>query len=176
MFHLLRRQMLRKMRTPLIVLTPKSLLRHKLSTSHLTDLSERGFRSIIADPDAPKAKQVERVIVCSGKVFFDLLDARRKRGIDNVAIIRIEQLYPFPITEFCAALEDYPQASQVVWCQEEPQNQGAWQYIWSMLRDAKREDQTLSYAGRPASASPAVGYYKKHIEQLQALIDTALVE
>jgi 2-oxoglutarate dehydrogenase E1 component len=176
MFHLLRRQMLRKLRTPLIVMTPKSLLRHKLSTSHLRDLSDRGFRTVIADPDKPKAKQVRRVIVCSGKVFFDLLDARRKRDIDNVAIIRIEQLYPFPITEFLAALETYPQASQIVWCQEEPQNQGAWQYIWPMLRDGKREDQTLSYAGRPASASPAVGCYKKHIEQLQALIDTALVE
>lgn len=176
MFHLLRRQMLRKLRSPLIVLTPKSLLRHKLSTSHLEDLSENGFRTVIADPDEINAKKVTRVVVCSGKVFFDLLDARRKRELGNVAIIRVEQLYPFPTEQFCAALEQYPKAKQIVWCQEEPQNQGAWQYIWPTLRDSKQKGQTLSYAGRSASASPAVGSHKKHIQQLQALIDTALSE
>jgi 2-oxoglutarate dehydrogenase E1 component len=176
MFHLLRRQMLRKMRTPLIVMTPKSLLRHKLSTSHLSDLSVGGFREVIADPDNLEVQKVRRVVVCSGKVFFDLLDARRKREIDDIALLRIEQLYPFPTQSFLAALEKYTSAGEVMWCQEEPQNQGAWQYIWAMLRDSKRGDQDLSYAGRPASASPAVGYYKKHIEQLQALVDTALGE
>ena len=174
MFHLLRRQMLRKMRTPLIVMTPKSLLRHKLSTSHLKDLSENGFRSVINDPDKFDAKKVTKVIVCSGKVFFDLLDARRKRQLENVALIRIEQLYPFPTTAFCEVLESYPKATDVVWCQEEPQNQGAWQYIWPTLRDSKKNEQVLSYAGRQASASPAVGNYKKHIQQLQSLIDDAL--
>ena len=176
MFHLLRRQMLRKMRTPLIVMTPKSLLRHKLSTSHLSDLSEGGFREVISDPDDINLETVSRVIVCSGKVFFDLLDARRKREIDDIAIIRVEQLYPFPTQKFCAELERYGKAKEVMWCQEEPQNQGAWQYIWPMLRDSKGKKQTLSYAGRPASASPAVGYYKKHIEQLQALVDAALTK
>lgn len=174
MFHMLRRQMLRKMRTPLIVMTPKSLLRHKLSTSRLEDLSDGEFKTVIDDPDKLDAKKVTRVVVCSGKVFFDLLDARRKREIENVALIRIEQLYPFPTANFCHVLEAYTKAKQVVWCQEEPQNQGAWQYIWSTLRDSKKDKQVLSYAGRPASAAPAVGSYKKHIQQLQALVDTAL--
>lgn len=174
MFHLLRRQMLRMSRTPLIVMTPKSLLRHKLSTSRLEDLSENSFRAVINDPDDIDVKKVTRVVVCSGKVFFDLLDARRKRELSNVALIRVEQLYPFPTVEFCDVLESYPKAKEIVWCQEEPQNQGAWQYIWPTLRDSKQDKQTLSYAGRPASASPAVGNYKVHIKQLQALIDTAL--
>ena len=176
MFHLLRRQMIRRMRTPLIVMTPKSLLRHKLSTSKLSDLSKGGFKTVIADPDDVEPKDIKRVVICSGKVFYDLLDARRKREIEVVAIIRIEQLYPFPIKDFCAEFDRYTNAEEIVWCQEEPQNQGAWQYIWSMLRDSKRNEQSLSYAGRPASASPAVGYYKQHIKQLQELIDTALGE
>lgn len=176
MFHLLRRQMLRKMRTPLIVMTPKSLLRHKLSTSQLADLSESTFKTVMDDPDELDVKKVTRVVVCSGKVFFDLLDARRKRELQNIALIRVEQLYPFPTESFCALLESYPNAKDIVWCQEEPQNQGAWQYIWPMLRDSKQEEQVLSYAGRPASAAPAVGNYKMHIKQLQSLIDTALSE
>jgi 2-oxoglutarate dehydrogenase E1 component len=176
MFHMLRRQMLRKMRRPLIVMTPKSLLRHKLSTSRLEDLSEGRFKVVIDDPDELDIKKVTRVVVCSGKVFFDLLDARRKRQIKNVALIRVEQLYPFPTQTFCAVLDKYTKAQQIVWCQEEPQNQGAWQYIWPTLRDSKTDRQTLSYAGRPASAAPAVGSHKIHIQQLQSLIDTALSE
>ncbi|MBL1275426.1 MAG: 2-oxoglutarate dehydrogenase E1 component [Ectothiorhodospiraceae bacterium] len=175
MFHLLRRQMLRMSRTPLIVMTPKSLLRHKLSTSHLEDLSESGFRAVINEPNHVDVKNVTRIVICSGKVFFDLLDARTKRKLDNVALVRIEQLYPFPAVEFCDVLDSYPNAKDIVWCQEEPQNQGAWQYIWPTLRDSKQKSQALSYAGRPASASPAVGNYKKHIQQLQSLIETALV-
>ena len=174
MFHLLRRQMLRKVRIPLIVMTPKSLLRHKLSTSHLEDLASGCFRPVIVDPDVDDASRIRRVVVCSGKVFYDLLDARRKREIDDIAILRVEQLYPFPVNAFCDELDRFSAAGEVVWCQEEPQNQGAWQYIWPMLRDSKRAEQSLSYAGRPASASPAVGCYRKHIEQLQALIDSAL--
>ncbi|MDT8385683.1 MAG: 2-oxoglutarate dehydrogenase E1 component [Gammaproteobacteria bacterium] len=174
MFHLLRRQMLRKMRTPLIVMTPKSLLRHKLSTSHLADLSETGFRPVINDPDEIDVTNITRLVICTGKVFFDLLDARRKRGLTHIALLRVEQLYPFPITAFCDLLDGFSNAREIVWCQEEPQNQGAWQHIWPTLRDSKKKRQVLSYAGRPASASPAVGNYKKHIEQLQALIDTAL--
>ena len=174
MFHLLRRQMLRKLRCPLIVMTPKSLLRHKLSTSRLADLSTSGFRSVIGDPDAPEPEKVKRVVVCSGKVFFDLLDARRKREIDNLALLRVEQLYPFPTERFIEELNLYPNAGDIVWCQEEPKNQGAWLFIRSTLRGNIRSDQKLSFAGRPASASPAVGYYKKHVQQLQALVDAAL--
>ena len=175
MFHMLRRQMLRKIRMPLIVMTPKSLLRHKLSTSRLENLSDGEFKTVIDDPDGLDAKKVTRIIVCSGKVFFDLLDARRKRELHNVVLIRIEQLYPFPTTQFCDVLATYPKAKQIVWCQEEPQNQGAWQYIQPTLQDSKQDKQVLSYAGRSAAAAPAVGSYKKHIQQLQSLIDDALL-
>ncbi len=174
MFHLLRRQMQRKLRSPLIVMTPKSLLRHKLSTSRLEDISESGFRTVISDPGDPDAEKVARVVVCSGKVFFDLLDARHKREIDNIALVRIEQLYPFPTDRFVEELKRYPNADDIVWCQEEPKNQGAWLYIRSTLRGNMHSKQHLSFAGRPAAASPAVGYYKKHMQQLQALVDAAL--
>ncbi len=174
MFHLLRRQMLRKLRIPLVIMTPKSLLRHKLSTSHLKDISSGAFQFVIDDPDAPAVKSVSRVLLCSGKVFFDLHEARRKREIDNIAILRIEQLYPFPVAELRKVMARYAQADEIVWCQEEPQNQGAWFYIEPLLREILRDGQSLSSASRPASASPAVGYHKKHIEQLQALVDAAL--
>ncbi|NOX75899.1 MAG: 2-oxoglutarate dehydrogenase E1 component [Gammaproteobacteria bacterium] len=174
MFHLLRRQMQRKLRSPLIVMTPKSLLRHKLSISRLEDISEQGFRTVISDPGDLDAEKIDRVVVCSGKVFFDLLDARRKREIDNVALVRIEQLYPFPTERLVEELTRYPNADDIVWCQEEPKNQGAWLYIRSTLRGHMHRKQHLSFAGRPAAASPAVGYYKKHMQQLQALVDAAL--
>jgi len=174
MFHLLRRQMLRKLRVPLIVMTPKSLLRHKLSTSHLHEISDGGFQYVIADPDAPAPASVQRIILCSGKVFYDLHETRRKRAIKNMAILRIEQLYPFPADVLHEALALYPQAGEIVWCQEEPKNQGAWLYIQPELKAVLDEGQRLSFAGRPPSASPAVGYHKKHIEQLQALVDAAL--
>ncbi len=174
MFHLLRRQMLRKLRSPLILMTPKSLLRHKLSTSRLRELSEGAFQAVLADPDAPSAKSVKRVIICAGKVFFDLYETRSKRAIENIAILRIEQLYPFPVEALREALAPYVQADTLVWCQEEPRNQGAWFYIEPLLRQVLGDKQSLSLASRPASASPAVGYHKKHIAQLQALVDVAL--
>jgi 2-oxoglutarate dehydrogenase E1 component len=174
MFHLLRRQVLGKQRRPLIVMSPKSLLRHRLSTSHLESLSQGRFQPVIPEPDDMDPKQVSRVVVCSGKVFFDLLDARQKREIDHIALVRIEQFYPFPTEAFCRELDRYGMAEEIVWCQEEPQNQGAWQYIWPMLQISKKKEQVLKYAGRPASASPATGSYKQHIEQLQQLVDSAL--
>ncbi|WP_455203240.1 2-oxoglutarate dehydrogenase E1 component [Kaarinaea lacus] len=172
-FHLLRRQMLRKVRKPLIVMSPKSLLRHKLSTSSLQDISERGFQEVIGDSDAADVDAVKRVIVCSGKVYFDLFDARNKREIDDTAIIRVEQLYPFPKEQLSQQLRNYSNAKSVVWCQEEPLNQGAWQYMQPLLSTLLKSKQLLQVVARPASASPAVGYYQKHIEQLQELLEQA---
>jgi 2-oxoglutarate dehydrogenase E1 component len=176
MFHLLRRQVLRRYRKPLVVMTPKSLLRHKLSTSPLKDLTEGSFRLVIDEIDPIDPKAVDRLLVCSGKVYFDLLEARRANNVQDTAIIRIEQLYPFPIEEMDAVLARYPNAIDVVWVQEEPRNQGAWVYLLARLHLFGRlhEPQQLRLVARPYSASPAVGYMAKHLEQQQALVDEAL--
>ncbi|VAX06557.1 2-oxoglutarate dehydrogenase E1 component [hydrothermal vent metagenome] len=174
MFHLLRRQMLRKLRIPLIIMTPKSLLRHKLSTSQKSVISEGEFHSVILDFNVSSEQSVRRVVICTGKVFYDLYETRSKRELKNIAILRVEQLYPFPADTLREAVAQYTQADSIVWCQEEPENQGAWLYIQPLLKSILSKGQTLSFAGRPASASPAVGYHKKHIAQLQALVDTAL--
>jgi 2-oxoglutarate dehydrogenase E1 component len=173
-FHMLRRQMIRPMRRPLIVITPKSLLRKKESTSAISDLATSAFQTVIGEIDALDAKKVKRVVACSGKVYFDLLLERRARTIDNVAIVRIEQLYPFPHKEFAAQMQLYPNAKSVIWCQEEPGNQGAWHRIQHYLARNMREDQELAYALRPSSASPAAGYLAKHNEQQKAVLDAAL--
>jgi 2-oxoglutarate dehydrogenase E1 component len=174
MFHMLRRQMLRPYRKPLIVMSPKSLLRHKLSTSSLEDLSQGVFQPVIAEVEPLRAANVERVVLCSGKGYYDLLEQRRSRGLERVAIVRIEQLYPFPRDALGEQLKRYPHAKDIVWCQEEPQNQGAWYQTQHHLRACMRAGQTLHYAGRPASASPAAGYFTMHIEQQMALVDGAL--
>ena len=174
MFHMLRRQMLRAFRKPLIVMTPKSLLRHKQSTSPLEDLSTGRFELIIPEIEDIDAKDVRRVVFCSGKVYYDLLEARQLHDVDNVAIIRIEQLYPFPITEFAAQIEQYDKATDIVWCQEEPQNQGAWYQIRHRLQEPLGDHQQLYYAGRPGAAAPASGIFKVHVQQQQALVEAAL--
>jgi len=173
-FHLFREQVLSRVRKPLIVMSPKSLLRHKLAVSSLVDLCDRGFQSVIGEVDDIIVNDVKRVILCSGKVYFDLLDARRERGIGDIAIVRIEKLYPFPRDEVSAELARYPHAREVMWCQEEPRNQGAWQFMHPYLTNLTTKDQSLSVVSRPAAASPAVGYYQKHIEQLQVLVNEAL--
>ena len=174
MFHLLRRQVMRKLRKPLIVMSPKSLLRHKLSTSTLEDICSQGFQHVIGEVEDIKPAKVKRIILCTGKVYFDLCDARRERGLDDVAIIRVEQLYPFPEQEVKAQLKRYKNAKQIMWCQEEPKNQGAWSYMIPLLQELTGTEQQLRVVARPASASPAVGYYQKHIEQLQTLVNAAL--
>ena len=175
MFHMIRRQMLRPLRKPLIVMTPKSLLRHKGATSSLEEIaSGTGFQNVIAEVDPLEPDKVECLIVCSGKLYYELLQARRDREIENIAIIRIEQLYPFPAEEFKEQLALYPNAHLVRWCQEEPRNQGAWRYIMKRLLDCMSSTQEISYATRPPSASPAVGYLQKHLEQQKDIIDTAL--
>ncbi len=173
-FHLLRRQMLRPMRKPLIVITPKSLLRRKESTSDLNDLTTGGFQPVIGEIDALDVKKVKRIVACSGKIYFDLLAERRARNIDDIAIIRLEQLYPFPHEEFAAEMQRYPNAKSVIWAQEEPGNQGAWHRIQHYILRDMREDQELTYALRPSSASPAVGYLAKHNEQQKAVLEAAL--
>jgi len=172
-FHLLRRQMIRRCRKPLVVFTPKSLLRHRLATSSLEDLTEGRFELIIDDHEAEPGK-VTRVIFCNGKVYYDLIEQRQKQELDHVAIIRIEQLYPFPHEQLVAMLKQYSKARQFVWCQEEPKNQGAWYTSQHHLRQVIGKRGHLEYAGRPIMAAPAVGYPALHIQQLHAFVSEAL--
>jgi 2-oxoglutarate dehydrogenase E1 component len=172
-FHLLRRQMIRPYRRPLIVMSPKSLLRHKEAVSSLDDLAAGGFQNVIGETEKLAAKNVRRVIVCAGKVYFELAAYRRERKLQDVAIIRLEQLYPFPHADFAAALAKFPQATEVVWCQEEPQNQGAWYRLRAYFRADALPKQVVAYAGRPVSASTAVGYMSKHLERQQQLVADA---
>jgi len=173
-FHMIRRQVERPMRKPLIVMTPKSLLRKKEATSPLSDLATGTFQVIVPEVAKLAPKKVKRVIFCCGKVYYDLAAERDKRTIEDIAIVRIEQLYPFPHDEFQAQIELYPNAKSIVWAQEEPGNQGAWHRIQHYLLRHMRADQTLSYAGRTSSASPAVGYLQLHNEQQKALVEAAL--
>jgi len=172
-FHLLRRQMVRDFRKPLIVMSPKSLLRHKEAVSTLDELAQGRFQTVIGDGAALVAKNVRRVIVCSGKVYYDLLAYQRENNIADIAIIRLEQQYPFPHVDFETEVAKYPNARDVVWCQEEPQNQSAWYRLRAYLRADIADTQVLHYAGRPISASPAVGYLSKHIEQQKQLVEDA---
>ena len=174
MFHLLRRQMLRAIRKPLSVLTPKSLLRHELAVSTLAELTRGGFASIIDEIEDLPAAQVQRVVFCSGKVYYDLLKARRAAGQRDVAIVRVEQLYPFPVEAYQDTLARYPKAQEIVWCQEEPQNQGAWYQIRHRLQDLAGERLPVYYAGRASAAAPATGLAKLHDAEQQRLVSTAL--
>jgi 2-oxoglutarate dehydrogenase E1 component len=174
MYHLLRRQIVRDYRKPLIVMTPKSLLRHRLAVSSLDELAAGQFQTVLPEIDPIDPEQTERLIFCCGKVYFDLLEARRARGLTNVAIIRIEQLYPFPKDRFAAALEPYAATEEIVWCQEEPQNQGAWDQIKHRFHNLIQEGKRPYYVGRPSSAAPAVGHRAAHVEQQERLIDEAL--
>lgn len=173
MFHLLRRQMLRSMRRPLIVFTPKSLLRNKDAASPLSEFTQGGFRAVMPEVDALDAGKVKRIIACSGKIYYELLNARREKGIADMAIIRLEQLYPFPHEDFAAQVAAYPNAGEFVWCQEEPGNQGAWHRIQHYLLRHLRKDMRLEYALRPSSAAPAAGYLAVHGEQQKAVIEAA---
>ena len=174
MFHLLRRQVLRSLRKPLIVLTPKSLLRHKLSTSTMSDLSGGHFHTVIDEQDPIPAEGVRRVVLCSGKVYYDLLERRRADQASDVALVRIEQLYPFPTDEYQAIIERYAGARGIVWCQEEPQNQGAWYQIRHRLQGTLGPAHSLLYAGRAGAAAPATGVYALHQQEQQALVQAAL--
>lgn len=171
-FHLLRRQMCRPYRKPLIVMSPKSLLRHKLAVSSLEDLAKGRFQNVI--PDKRDLAKVKRVILCSGKVYYDLLEQCQTQKINDIALIRIEQLYPFPKEELIAALKPYEKIKDIIWCQEEPKNQGAWYSTQHRLVDCLGPNQRLQYVGRAASAAPAVGSPIVHVQEQQALIKEAL--
>ena len=175
-FHVLRRQMVRDLRKPLIIFTPKSLLRNKDATSPLSEFTKGNFQTVIPEQNEAidkKADKVKRVIACSGKVYYDLVKKRTENEANDVAIIRVEQVYPFPHKAFAAAIKKYPNAVDIVWCQDEPQNQGAWFFIQHNIHENMLEGQKLGYAGRAASASPAVGYAHLHQEQQKGLIDAA---
>ncbi|MBT8066577.1 MAG: 2-oxoglutarate dehydrogenase E1 component [Gammaproteobacteria bacterium] len=174
MFHMLRRQQVRPFRKPLIVMTPKSLLRHKMSVSPLTELSSGCFELIIPEIEAIATQKTRRVVLCSGKVYFDLLESREAHGIDDIALIRLEQLYPFPIDQYANLIEQYEHVEEIVWCQEEPLNQGAWYQIKHRLQEPLKKHQQLYYAGRPGAAAPASGIFKIHLQQQQALVEAAL--
>ena len=173
-FHLLRRQMIRLFRKPLVIFTPKSLLRNKDAGSPLSELVKGSFHTVIGEVDTKlEAKKVKRVLACSGKVYYDLVNARKERNANDVAIIRVEQLYPFPHKALATELAKFPNFSELVWVQDEPQNQGAWFQIQHNILENLNGGQKLAYSGRPASASPAVGYYDKHYAQQKSLIDAA---
>ncbi|MBS0305669.1 MAG: 2-oxoglutarate dehydrogenase E1 component [Proteobacteria bacterium] len=173
-FHLLRRQMVRQFRKPLVIFTPKSLLRAKDAGSPLSEFTKGEFRTVIG-PSRPEiqADKVKRVVCCSGKVAYDLLHKRDEKKANDVAIVRVEQLYPFPHKAFAAELKRFPHATEIVWCQDEPQNQGAWFFVQHQIHENMHEGQKLGYAGRAASASPAVGYAHLHQEQQKALLEQA---
>ncbi|HIF9340171.1 TPA: 2-oxoglutarate dehydrogenase E1 component [Photobacterium damselae] len=173
-YHMLRQQVLRPMRRPLIVMSPKSLLRHPLCISTMDELANGTFQAAIDEVDALDPTQVKRVVFCSGKVYYDLLEQRRKNEQTDVAIIRIEQLYPFPLELVRELLAPYAHVTDYVWCQEEPQNQGAWYCSQHNFYAAIPAGAKLTYAGRPASASPAVGYMSVHLKQQKALVEDAL--
>jgi 2-oxoglutarate dehydrogenase E1 component len=173
MFHLIRRQMIRSVRKPLIVMTPKSLLRNPASTSSLAELTKGWFRPLIDEVDPIDADNVQRVVFCSGKVYFDLVETRRQEQLDGVAVVRIEELYPFPIDEYARTVARYPNASEIIWCQEEPQNQGAWYQIRHRLQEPLAGRQ-LYYAGRPGAAAPASGIHALHVRQQRAFVSAAL--
>ncbi len=172
-FHILRRQMVRNLRKPLIIMTPKSLLRAKDAASPLSEFTKGMFQTVIPENKELKADKVKRVVACSGKVYYDLVKRREECGHDDTAIIRVEQLYPFPHKAFATELKKYSNATEVVWCQDEPQNQGAWFFVQHYIHENMTDGQKLGYAGRAASASPAVGYSHLHQEQLKALLDAA---
>jgi len=173
-FHLLRRQMLRPFRRPLIVMTPKSLLRNPLATSPLDELCKGSFKTVLAEVDPLDPAKVTQVVMCAGKVYYDLLQARRSRGLEHVAIVRIEQPYPFPRDDFEEMVDGYPDADTYVWCQEEPQNQGCWDQIKHRFHTLLARGKQLVFVGRPVAAAPATGFQQQHQEEQQRLVDEAL--
>jgi len=175
-FHILRRQMVRNLRKPLIIMTPKSLLRAKDAASPLSEFTKGNFQTVIPENKDLKADKVKRIVACSGKVYYDLARKREEKGIDDVVLLRVEQLYPFPHKAFSTELRKYPNATDIVWCQDEPQNQGAWFFVQHYIHENMTEGQKLGYSGRAASASPAAGYSHLHQEQQKVLVDGAFAK
>lgn len=174
-FHLLRRQMVRPYRKPLVIMSPKSSLRNPMAVSALSDLSDGEFQLIIPEQDKLDAKKIDRVVITSGKIYYDLLQERREKKLNNVAILRLEQLYPFPDEACKQAFAPYAHVKDFIWCQEEPENQGAWNAMAPFITAVLGKGQTLRYAGRKASASPAVGYHSVHEKEQEAIVEQALL-
>jgi len=176
-FHVLRRQMIRQFRKPLILMTPKSLLRNKEAASPLSEFTKGGFKTVLGErDDSIDASKVTRLVMCSGKVYYDLVKQRTEKKIGDVAIIRLEQLYPFPHKALTAELKKYPKLEEIIWCQDEPQNQGAWFFVQHNILENMSDGMKLAYAGRPASASPACGYAHLHQEQQKSLLNAAFAK
>ncbi len=174
MFHMIRRQIVRKYRKPLIVMTPKSLLRHKLAVNTLDDICLGSFQRVIDEVDDVVADDVKRIIMCSGKVYYELLIQRRESALDKVVIVRIEELYPFPAEQLNSVLFKYKNAEQLIWCQEEPKNQGAWDYFEPRFAAKLDHPCMVEYVGRDPSAAPAVGSAKVHAQQQKKILRDAL--
>ncbi|MEQ8516520.1 MAG: 2-oxoglutarate dehydrogenase E1 component, partial [Chromatocurvus sp.] len=176
-YHMLRRQTIRPLRKPLVVMSPKSLLRHKEAISTLEELAGGRYYNVLDETDDIDKSAVKRIVLCAGKVFYDLRAQRRERGIDDIAIIRLEQLYPFPEADLQEVLKQYPNLVDAVWCQEEPMNQGAWyssQHHMRRVMFSHLPKVFLAYVGRDASAAPAAGYMALHLEQQERFINEAL--
>jgi len=173
-FHLLRRQMKRSFRKPLVAMMPKSLLRNDVAVSKIDDFTARGFQLVLDDPAEPSPQRVHRVLLCSGKVFYTLDAARQKNGVSDVALVRVEQLYPFPEKELRAIFAKYRAATEVAWVQDEPENRGAWWFMNANLRKILPEDRVLKYYGRDEAASPATGLHKMHVIEEEELLSHAL--
>ena len=176
-FHLMRRQIIRPLRRPLIIMSPKSLLRHKEATSTMDELANGSFKNVIAETEDFDAEKITRLIMCSGRVYYDLIEKRRELKADNIAIVRVEQLYPFPAAELQQAIAPYENLKKAIWCQEEPKNQGAWYSTHHHLRDviANHDNKLIvEFAGREASAAPAAGYMALHLKQLKNFINQAI--
>jgi 2-oxoglutarate dehydrogenase E1 component len=174
MFHLLRRQMVRNCRKPLIIMTPKSLLRHKLCVSTLDDLTNGQFSWVLPEVDEIEEKNVKRVVICSGKIYYELLEARRLNRIKDIILLRIEQVYPFPGERLDELLSQYLNTNDLIWCQEEPKNQGGWDFCKLRIPAFINARWQLGYAGREPSSAPAVGSAKLHAIEQQKIINTAL--
>jgi 2-oxoglutarate dehydrogenase E1 component len=175
-FHLLRRQIRKGFERPLIVMTPKSLLRLPAAGSSVEQITGGGFQPVIEDADVVDANTVERVVFCSGKVFYDLSEARKKRGENLVAIVRVEQFYPFPLSAITQTIASYPNTKELIWCQEEPKNMGAWTFMEGKFEDLVPGGDRLRYVGRAESASPATGNYSVHMQEQEKLVSEALLQ
>lgn len=175
-FHLLRRQMKQEIARPLVVMTPKSLLRLPAASSDIAELSSGGFRPVIDDPRIKDKAKVKRIVLCSGKVYYDLDAGRTESDDDRVAIVRLEQFYPFPATALKEVFASYANAAQIFWTQEEPKNMGGWDFVEDRIASVKPAGMTLTFVGRSASASPATGSYSIHELEQKAIVDKALLE
>jgi 2-oxoglutarate dehydrogenase E1 component len=173
-YHMLRRQALQDTKRPAILMTPKSLLRHPMATSSRDELAEGKFQPFIVDRDYNNPENIKRLVICSGKVYYDLLKYRQENDIENVAIARLEQFYPFADDEIEDQLKDFKKVKDIVWCQEEPKNQGAWNFVAPRFMELLQKGQKLNYIGRQASASPAAGQKKVHEAEQNRLVEKAM--